>query len=311
MEAKETKVLVTGGAGFIGSHVVDELILLGYQVFVIDDLSTGKKKNINPKAKFYKASIENSERIFEKEKPEIVFHFAAQASVAHSIEKPVEDAKNNIIGTINLLENCRKYKVKKFIFSSSAAVYGKPNFFPTPENFSTSPDSPYGIAKLSAEEYLQYYYKAFGLNYLVFRFSNVYGPRQNVATEAGVVAAFCQKILSKKTLLIYGDGNQTRDFVYVADIAKVMVLSIKGNATGIFNISTGKEAKVNDIFDILKKQSALQTKEQYVNDKNIGAERSCLDCSKARKEFNWQSTYGIEEGLRLSFSWFKNNYGKK
>ena len=193
------KVLVTGGVGFVGSHLVNKLIEKGHQIIVIDNLSTGKKENLNSQAKFYKLDICSPKisQIFKKEKPEIVFHYAAQIDVRKSVENPIIDAKINILGSLNILENCKKYKVKKIIFASSGgAIYGEANIIPTPENYPAYPLSPYGIAKLTIEKYLNYYYKVFGLPFVALRLANVYGPRQNSKGEAGVVAIFCNKMLS-------------------------------------------------------------------------------------------------------------------
>lgn len=233
---KNQTILVTGGAGFIGSHLVDRLVKEKYRVVVVDNLSTGKRKNLNPVAKFYKVDLRNKnalERIFQKEKPKDVFHLAAQIDLRKSVEDPVKDAQINILGSLNLiqcfLQNPNfKPRFSKFIFSSTGgAMYGEAKTIPTAENFPACPFSPYGVVKLSVEHYLDYYRKIFGLNFVSLRYSNVYGPRQNSKAEAGVVAIFCRQILSGDQPIINGSGRQTRDFVYVDDVVEANISSFK------------------------------------------------------------------------------------
>ena len=302
------KCLVTGGAGFIGSHLVDRLIKEGHRVVIIDDLSTGKKENLNSKAKFYKIDICSSKisQIFKKEKPEIIFHYAAQIDVRKSVENPVEDAKINILGTLNILENCKKYKVKKFIFASTGgAIYGETDIIPTSETHPGQPLSPYGIAKLVAEKYLNYYYKVFGLPFLSLRLANVYGPRQNSKGEAGVVAIFCDEMLSGRQPIINGDGKQTRDFVCLEDVVYANILALKQNKSGIFNIGTAKETSVNEIFKKIKNLTKSNCKEIHGPAKPGEQKRSCLDYSKAKRELGWQPKYSLDNGLNKTVEWFK------
>jgi len=229
------KILVTGGAGFIGSHLVDRLIKEGHKVVIIDNLSTGKKENLNPRAKFYQLDICSPKisEVFKKEKPKAVFHLAAQIDLRKSVNDPVFDANINILGSLNLIQNFLqnlKFKIQnsKFIFSSTGgAMYGNADIIPTPENYSARPISPYGIAKLSIEYYLYYYQKVFGLNFISLRYGNVYGPRQDSKGEAGVVAIFCDKILTGATSIINGNGRQTRDYVYVDDVVEANILAFK------------------------------------------------------------------------------------
>jgi len=303
------KVLVTGGAGFIASHLQDKLIEKGYEVAVIDNLSTGDKKNLNKKAKFYKADIQDQKiySIFSKEKPEAVFHYAAQISVRDSVQNPTEDAKTNILGSINILENCKKYNVKKIIFSSSGgAIYGQTAIFPTSENHKEIPLSPYAITKLSVEKYLNYYYKSFGLEFVALRFANVYGPRQNSKGEAGVVAIFSDKMIAKEQVVINGSGLQTRDFVFVDDIVSASVLALENNKAGIFNLGTARETDINTIFLKLKELLNPDCKEIHGPAQPGESERSCLDYSLARKTFGWEPEYNLEKGLKETADWFKN-----
>jgi UDP-glucose 4-epimerase len=304
------KYLVTGGAGFIGSHLVDKLVESGNDIAVIDNLSSGKKENLNIKAIFYNLDIQDEKisEVFEKEKPEVVFHFAAQIDVRKSVENPIESAKTNILGSLNILENCRKFGVKKIIFSSTGgAIYGEADVIPTPESYLAQPISPYGIEKLVVEHYLNFYEKEYGLHYLVLRFANVYGPRQNSKGEAGVVAIFCDKILAGENLLINGDGKQTRDFVFVGDIVNANMMAIKKDVSGIFNIGTGIETDINTIFNKLKKLSGSEIEEIHADRKAGEQRRSCLNYNKAKVEFGWQPEYEIDRGLEETKEYFKNN----
>ena len=304
------KYLVTGGAGFIGSHLVDKLIEQGNDVVVIDNLSTGKKENLNFKADFYNVDIQSPEisEIFKKVRPEVVFHYAAQIDVRKSVENPVESAKTNILGSLNILENCRKFGVKKVIFASTGgAIYGDAEIVPTPESYLAQPVSPYGIEKLTVEHYLNFYKREYGLDYLILRFANVYGPRQNSKGEAGVVAIFCDKILAGEQVIINGDGKQTRDFVFVGDIIRANILGIEKNKSGIFNIGTGIETDINAIFGKLKKAFGLEIKENHIDKKSGEQKRSCLDFSKSKTEFGWQPQYSLEKGLEETKKWFQEN----
>lgn len=303
------KILITGGAGFIGSHLVDRLIKDGHQVVVIDNLSTGKKENLNKKAKFYKVDIQGPKisQIFKKEKPEVVFHLAAQIDVRKSVENPIEDAKINILGSLNILESCQKSKVKKIIFASTGgAIYGEAKIISTPEDYPANPLSPYGIEKLTIEKYLDYYWKIFKISYISLRLANVYGPRQNSKGEAGVIAIFCDKILCGKQPIIYGNGKQTRDFVFVDDVAEANILAMESKKIGIFNIGTEKETDINTIFEKIKKLIGVKCKKIHAPAKSGEQKRSCLDYTKAKKELGWQPKYSLENGLRETINYFKN-----
>lgn len=302
------KILVTGGAGFIGSHLVDELIKRGNKVITIDNLSTGKRKNINPQSVFYNLNIRSPKlsSVFAKEKPEIVFHLAAQVSVRKSVENPQEDAKTNILGSLNVLENCKKYGIQKIIFSSTGgALYGETNQIPTAEDCFLWPLSPYGIAKSATEKYLNYFYKSFKLPFVVLRLANVYGPRQNPRGEAGVVAIFCNKLINNERPVINGTGKQTRDYVFIEDTIKAFLLAAENNTVGIFNVGTAKETSVNQIFEILKKILNISIKPIYGPEKTGEQKRSAVDYSKIKKELKWEPTYSLEEGLKKTVDWFK------
>jgi len=300
-----SKILVTGGAGFIGSHIVDKYIDLGHEVFVIDNLSNGKKENLNPKARFYKIDIRDEKigEIFAKEKPEIVNHHAAQIDLRKSIKDPVLDAKINILGILNLLENAIKHKVKKFIFASSGgAIYGDAENIPTCEDEKPKPLSPYAIAKLVSEQYLEFYFKVHKLPYVALRYANVYGPRQDPLGGAGV-AIFMSKLLTKKPPTINGDGNKTRDYIYVEDVAQANILALKDNITGLFNIGTQKETSVNELFRLISRLLNIEITAERGSSIKGGVKRSCLDSSKAKDVLKWSPEVNLENGLKKTLEW--------
>jgi UDP-glucose 4-epimerase len=305
---KSKKILVTGGAGFIGSHLVDALIERGHRVVVIDNLSTGKKENINKRAKFYKIDIYSPKigEIFKKEKPEIIFHLAAQINVRRSIENPLKDAKINILGSLNILENCKKFKTQKIIFASSAGVYGEARTLPTPEDYLVNPDSPYRIAKRTIENYLKFYKENFGLKFISLRFSNVYGPRQDPKGEAGAVAIFINKLLKGERPTIFGDGKQTRDFIFVEDVVSACLKAIeyKGEKE-IFNIGTGIETSINELYKIISKLLRTKIKPKYDPEKPGDLKRSCLEISLAKRELKWKPKYNLEKGLEKTMKFLK------
>jgi UDP-glucose 4-epimerase len=308
---KKEKILVTGGAGFIGSHLVDELIKEGHSIAGIDNLSTGKKENLNPKARFYKIDIcdPRISEIFEKEKPKIVFHFAAHTEARASVKNPVFDAETNILGSLNILENCRNFKVKKIIFASSGGeIYGDAEEIPTPETYPPSPLSPYGVGKLAVERYLDSYFNLFKLPYVSLRYGNVYGPRQNPYGESGVVAIFTSKMLKDEQPLIHGDGKQTKDYIFIDDAIDATILSFKKDFIGILNIGTGKETSVLEIFYKLKELTHSQVKEKHIPLPPCGFKRGCLSIEKAKRELGWQPRYALENGLKKTVKYFKTKY---
>jgi UDP-glucose 4-epimerase len=302
------KVLVTGGAGFIGSHLVDRLVQEGNQVIVIDNLSTGKRKQVNKKAQFYKMDIRSKriERVFRKERPLIVVHLAAQMNVRLSTEDPVFDAEVNILGTLNLLEHAMKHGVRKVSFASSGgAVYGEQEVFPAAESHRTDPLSPYGISKLAGEKYLAYYTNTTGLRHVVLRFGNVYGPRQEPEGEAGVVAIFSKLMLEGGQPIINGTGKQTRDFVYVDDVVEAIMVTIGEDIQGIFNVGTGQEATVNECYGIIKELTNSSCKDLYGAAKKGEQFRSVLDVMKLREGFGWDPQVSLSDGLRMTVEFFK------
>ena len=304
------KILVTGGAGFIASHITDAFIDQGHEVFILDNLSTGFKKNINSKAEFIEADIcdQSLSQLFEKEKFEVVNHHAAQMDVRRSVADPAFDANTNIIGTINLLQNSVRNGVRKFIFASTGgAVYGEQNYFPADENHPTSPLSPYGISKLAVEKYLFFYSTQYKLNYTVLRYANIYGPRQNPFGEAGVVAIFSSKLLKKEQTIINGSGEQTRDYVFVGDVVKANLLTITDEKSDIYNVGTGKETDVNELFSELNKITGNNAEEKHGPAAPGEQMRSVITSEKLFKKFTWKPDTELHIGLENTVDFFRNN----
>lgn len=302
------RILVTGGAGFIGSHLVDRLIEEGHQVAVVDDLSTGKKKNINAKAEFYKLDILSPkvERVFQKERPEALFHFAAQMDVRRSVKDPIFDGQVNILGTVNLLEQGVKVGTKRVIFASSGgAIYGEQERFPADEDHPTHPVSPYGISKLAAEHYLYYYGRTYGLQWTSLRFGNVFGPRQDPFGEAGVVAIFTLKLLQNEQPVINGTGKQTRDYIAVDDVVDANMAVLNGGVNDTFNVGTGRETSVNQLFRLLAEAVGSPIKERYGPERRGEQLRSCLDATKLTKALDWEPRLSLAEGLKRTVEYFR------
>lgn len=309
------KIVVTGGAGFIGSHVVDAYIADGHQVTIIDDLSTGKKEFVNKEAKFYEADIKDKKKIEEiisGEKPDIINHHAAQISVRNSVTEPINDLEVNLIGLLNLLESAKNIGLKKFIFASSGGVvYGEADVLPTPESYTPlKPQSPYGVTKLASEYYLHFYQQNYKIPYIALRYSNVYGSRQNPHGEAGVVAIFTNKLLQNETPVINGDGLQTRDYVYVGDVVEANKKALTSEKSGSFNIGTAKETNVIEIFTILKEIIGSKLEAQHGPVKPGEQRRSCLDCGLAQKILDWEAKIDLKDGLTKTVGYFKNEIPK-
>ena len=306
------KILITGGAGFIGSHVADILTADKNDLIVVDNLSTGKKENIPSSAEFYEKNITEPSiaEIFKKEKPEVVIHHAAQVSVPASVKDPFKDMEINIKGTLQLLEASVKHGVKKFIFASTGgAIYGEHDYFPADENHPLQPLSPYGISKLCAEKYLYSYYNTYGLKYTVLRYSNVYGPRQDPFGEAGVIAIFLLKMLGKEQPIINGTGKQTRDFVYVKDVARANLQAVKSDVIGAVNISTGREITINETFSLLNNITGSDLPEKHGPALAGEQMRSVLSYEKAKQNISWEPSVSFEDGLKQTFEFFRKAYG--
>lgn len=306
------KVLVTGGCGFIGSHVVDNLILQNYDVIVIDNLSTGKISNLDSKNKviFYNQDItKDVSNVFEKEKPEIVIHMAAQVMLRKSLEEPLFDASVNILGTLNVLENCRKFDVKKLIYTSTGgARVGEPEYLPVDEKHPLNPCSPYGISKHTAEHYVWVYNKLYNLDYLIFCFGNVYGPRDDPSSKR-VTSLFIDKILKGEVPQIFGNGEQTRDFIYVKDLAEFIVKSFEKNPEyKLFHLANGEQISVNYIVKCLKEISGKDFSVDYKKAVNGEVRDICLDTRLAETHLGWKPKRSFEEGLKETYNWFVKNH---
>lgn len=301
------KIVVTGGAGFIGSHIVDAYIAKGHEVFVIDDFSTGLRTNLNPKAVLCAQDILDPRlpKVLADIAPDIINHHAAQMNVRRSVDDPLLDARINILGLLNVLEGCRSLKVRKIIFASSGGVvYGEQEKFPAAEDHPTRPMSPYGVAKLAGEYYLAYYREAYGIPFIAFRYANVYGPRQNPEGEAGVIAIFISRMLEGKTPTINGDGKQTRDYVHVEDVAAANLSALESSFSGPLNVGTAKETDVVTIFRLLRELTAAPVEAVYGPAKTGEQRRSCVDFSRAARALGWSPHVSLEEGLRNTIAFY-------
>ena len=306
------KVLVTGGAGFIGSHLVDRLVQEGHEVIIVDNLVTGKRRNINRAARFYKLDVQSwrLERVFRNERPNVVMHLAAQMDVRKSVEDPMFDAQVNILGTLNVLQQAVKHGVRKVVFSSSGgAIYGEQETYPAPESHVTKPMSPYGLSKLCGEQYLSYYQRISGIQVVSLRYANVYGPRQDPEGEAGVVAIFIQKMLNNEQAVINGNGRQTRDFVFVEDVVEANLAVMGQDTQGTYNVGTGVETSINDLFRILIQHTGSTCKEVHGPAKKGEQVRSVIDSTRLRHELSWDPKADLSDGLKKTVEYFRERLG--
>jgi len=301
------KVLVTGGAGFIGSHVADALLEKKCHVEIVDNLFTGLRKNIPNGAIFHEVDIRSKKLngIFKQGDFDIVFHLAAQMDIKKSVLDPAFDADANILGGINLLQAMKKHGVNKIVFSSSCATYGEQISFPASEDHPNFPDSPYGIGKLAFEKYLHFYHKEFGINHVALRYANIYGPRQRGDGEGGVVAIFFKQLLSNQKACIFGDGSQTRDLTYVGDVVRANIMAADYDQCGTFNVSTGKETSINSLFDIITQIIGSDQEKLYKPPREGETSRSVLDNSAIIKAFGWQPQIDIKTGLTNTAVFFE------
>jgi UDP-glucose 4-epimerase len=307
------KIVVTGGAGFIGSNIVDAYLEGGHEVHILDDFSTGQKSNLNRKAELHEVDIADPQagRVIERIKPDALSHHAAQMDVRHSVADPAFDARVNIIGFITLLEAAKNAGVKKVIFASSGgAVYGEQGVFPASEDHVTRPASPYGVSKRAGELYLSYYQQTFGLPYIALRYANVYGPRQSAKGEAGVVAIFLTLLLAGKTPVINGDGGQTRDYVYVGDVVAANVNALNSSFIGPVNIGTGVETDVITIFQHLRRAVGSEIQAVHGPGKTGEQRRSSLDTRRATEVLGWRPRMALADGLQRTAEYYRETAGR-
>ena len=305
------KILVTGGAGFIGSNVVDALINKVNEVAVVDDLSTGKKENLNPKAKFYNIDIRDGNAlklVFQEFLPEVVYHFAAQIDVRKSVSDPSFDAEVNVVESVNLFKLAVDFGVKRIIFSSTGgALYGYVDKIPADEDTPIRPICAYGVAKYCVEQYLDYFKRLYGIERVILRYANVYGPRQDPLGEAGVIAIFTGRILRGEPITIFGDGNQTRDYIFIEDVVSANLLALNGKE-GVYNIGTGIETSVNELVHIFEKLLGKKINPVYALKRQGEVDMIALDIEKAKKELGFEVKYNIEEGIKKTVEWHKKTF---
>jgi UDP-glucose 4-epimerase len=308
------RLLVTGGAGFIGSNTVDALVAGGLgEVAVMDDLSAGKRSQLNPKARFHEADLRDAakvQRIIAEERPEAIIHLAAQMDVRRSVADPAFDAQVNLVGFLNMMEAARQHGLKRVIFSSTGgAIYGEQEQYPCNEDHPRRPISPYGVAKFATEAYLHFYQAQYGIDYVALRYANVYGPRQDPHGEAGVVAIFCGRMLQDQPVTIYGDGEQTRDYVYVGDVVRANLAAVKSSVSGAFNIGTGVETSVNHLFQTLAHAAVSNRTPSYGPARPGEQLRSVISPARAAKELNWRPEVSLADGLAQTYRFFRDRSG--
>ena len=304
------RVLLTGGAGFIGSHVVDALVAAGtHEVSIVDDLSTGKRERLNPGARFHHVNLRNADEVrltIDREKPEVIVHLAAQMDVRRSVADPVFDAEVNLIGLINLMECGRQNGLRRVIFSSTGgAIYGEQEAFPCDEKHPMRPVSPYGVAKMATESYLFFYKAQYGIDYVALRYANVYGPRQDPHGEAGVVAIFCGRLLEGQPCTIFGNGGQTRDYVFVGDVVRANLAALGANVSGAINIGTGVETSVKQLYDILAAAAGSKVEPVLAPARPGEQLRSVISPARAARDLNWRPEVALKDGLQRTLAFFK------
>jgi UDP-glucose 4-epimerase len=303
------RALVTGGAGFIGSHLVDALLADGIDVLAVDDLSRGRREQVNTAAEFTRMDVADPRLVdlVGAHRPDIVFHLAAQIDVRRSVADPVADTQSNVVGTVNLLHASAQHGVRRVVFASSGgAIYGDADVIPTPESHELQPASPYGTAKLCGEAYGALYQRMRGLEFIALRYANVYGPRQDPHGEAGVVAIFAQRLLRDAPVTINGDGLQTRDYVYVDDVVRANLAAMSSRTPDAVNIGTGVETDVDGLYESLRRLAGIEARAVHGDAKPGEQRRSCLDISHARTALGWEPSIALDEGLRRTTDFFRN-----
>ncbi len=306
------RILVTGGAGFIGSHVVDRLLADGYAVDVVDNLTTGRRERVDSRARLHICDLRDSrlDAVFTEARPDTLVHVAAQAAVSRSVTDPCLDASVNVLGTIALLEACRRHAVDRAIYTSTGgAGYGDTNVLPTPEEHPLRPSSPYGISKVTAERYLECWAALTGGRGLTLRLANIYGPRQDPAGEAGVIAIFTSRLLTGVPCVVNGDGEQTRDYVYVGDVADAVARAVvSDDVTGVANIGTGVETTVNELYRRLARLTSVSRAAEHGSAKPGEQRRSLLDAARAKALLGWHAVTPLDEGLAQTVAWFRKEH---
>ncbi len=299
------RVLVTGGAGFIGSHIVEGLLQAGHEAIVLDDLSHGKRENLPPGTPLYEVDVRDGaavEAVLDKVHPQVILHQAAQVSVPYSVAYPAEDGAVNVLGTLNLLEGAQRHRVEKFVFASSVAVYGPPQYLPCDEYHPTVPLSPYGMSKWAAESYIRLFHRLYGLRYTILRYGNVYGPRQDAEGEAGVIAIFVSRMLAGEPTVIDGDGEQTRDFLYVGDVARANLLALEGGDGETLNLGTGRATSILELWRLLRRLTGYAGEERHGLPRTGDIRHMVLDAARAREVLGWEAETTLEEGLRRTIA---------
>jgi UDP-glucose 4-epimerase len=304
------RVLITGGAGFIGSHTADAIVAAGHHTAVLDNLSTGKRTQVNPGARFHEADLRDADAVravIEQERPEVIVHLAAQMDVRRSVADPAFDAQVNLVGFLNLMEAARRHGLKRVVFSSTGgAIYGEQEQFPCDENHPARPLSPYGVAKLATERYLFFYGAEYGIDYVALRYANVYGPRQDPHGEAGVVAIFCGRLIAGEPVTIYGDGKQTRDYTFVGDVVRANLAALSASCSGPVNIGTGVETSVNALYAELAKAAGVSRAPNYAPRRPGEQQRSVISAAKAARELGWRPEVPLAQGLRATLEFFRS-----
>jgi UDP-glucose 4-epimerase len=305
------RVLVSGGAGFIGSHTVDALAARGgHEIAVIDDLSAGKREQVNPRARFHQVDVRDASAVrgvIERERPEVLVHLAAQMDVRRSVADPAFDAQVNLVGFLNLMEAGRLHGLSRVVFSSTGgAIYGEQECYPCDEEHPRRPVSPYGVAKLATEEYLFFYRAQYGIDYVALRYANVYGPRQDPHGEAGVVAIFCGRILEGRPVTIYGDGGQTRDYVFVADVVRANLAALTATGSGVFNIGTGVETSVSQLYEALAGAAGTSRAAEFGLARAGEQRRSVILPERASRELGWRPQVELSDGLAQTLHYFRD-----
>lgn len=306
---KIKKAIVTGGCGFIGSHLVDTLIEDGVSVTVIDKKKPRKLWK-NAEAKYRKVDVQSEEayEIVQKAKADVIFHLAAHIHDRESVREPVMNAQNNIIGTLNMLEAVRSIKKGRVIFSSTGGVmYGNQGSYPISEDAVPEPITPYAVSKLATERYLNFYHEVLGTPYIALRLSNVYGPRQDSSAESGAIGIFAAALLKGEPTFIYNDGETTRDYVYIEDAVRALIMAAESEEVGVFNIGTGKETSTNELFEMVREEIGVQAKPDNREDVVDVVKRNALDASRAKKKLGWKPEISLEEGIEKTVSWYREN----